>query len=130
MSEPIFLTVAEVEYLHARSIQRYGGTLGVRDYGGVHSAVNQPKNLYYYGQGDLFDIAAGYAFHIAEAQAFLDGNKRAAVAAALQFLEKNGVVILYESRKIYELMIGIAERRVTQSDLAAFFREQRRQDSP
>ena len=56
--------------------------------------------------------------------------QRAAVAAALQFLEKNGVVILYDWRKIYELMIGIAERRVTRSEVAACFREQGRQDSP
>ena len=33
----------------------------------------------------LFDIAAAYAFHLAEAQAFVDGNKR--VAAAAEYLQ-------------------------------------------
>jgi death-on-curing protein len=36
-------------------------------------------------------MAAAFALHIAEAQAFLDGNKRTAIASALVFLEVNGV---------------------------------------
>lgn len=28
-------------------------------------------NAWFYGRGDLYDMAAAYAFHIAEAQAFL-----------------------------------------------------------
>ena len=62
MSEPSFLTFAEVLVLHERSIARYGGTRGLRDQGGLESAVEQPKNTFYYGNGDLFDIGAAYAF--------------------------------------------------------------------
>jgi death-on-curing protein len=36
-------------------------------------------------------MAAAYAFHIAENQPFVDGNKRAAIGAALVFLDINGV---------------------------------------
>jgi len=36
---------------------------------------------------DLFAMAAAYAFHIAENQAFVDGNKRTGVLAAVVFLE-------------------------------------------
>ena len=39
---------------------------------------------------DLFASAAAYAFHIAEGQPFLDGNKRTGLNAALVFLELNG----------------------------------------
>jgi death-on-curing protein len=35
-------------------------------------------------------MAAAYAFHIAENQPFVDGNKRAALNAALVFLDING----------------------------------------
>lgn len=125
MNEPRFLLVEEVEVLHHRSIARYGGTLGLRDRGGLEAAVNQPRNIFHYGQGDLFDIAAAYAFHIAESQAFLDGNKRTAVAAAFVFLELNGVVVVVEWTHIYDAMIGIAERRTTKAELAALLREQR-----
>ncbi len=54
----------------------------------LSSAVGQPLNDYFYGQADLFAIAAAYAFHIAQAQAFLDGNQRTAITAALSFSSK------------------------------------------
>ena len=119
MSEPHFLSVADVEVLHQRSIARYGGTLGLRDRGGLEAAVNQPRNTFHYGHGDLFDIAAAYAFHIAESQSFLDGNKRTAVAATFVFLELNGVVVAVEWTRIYDAMIAIAERRMSKAELAA-----------
>jgi death on curing protein len=66
-------------------------------------------NVYHYGNGDLYEIAAGYAYHIAESQAFLDGNKRTAVQAALGFLEGNDI----DTRRLpelatYEAMIKVA----------------------
>ena len=56
-------------------------------------AVMHPCNLWLYGQGDLFDIAAAYAFHLAQAQAFIDGNKRTGLGAALVYLEGNGASV-------------------------------------
>lgn len=122
MSEPSFLTFAEVLRLHERSLARYGGSTGIRDRGGVEGAVEQPKQTYYYGNGDLYDIAAAYAFHISQAQAFIDGNKRTAVAAALMFLQLNGVRAVFDQWEIYRHMIAIAERRSGKAELAAFFR--------
>jgi death-on-curing protein len=123
VSEPRFLSVALVEILHEQSIARHGGTLGLRDRASLEAAVGQPLNTFYYGPGDLFDIAAAYAFHIAEAQAFLDGNKRTAVAAAFSFLEANGVNTRgFRDRHVYEAMIAIAERRMSKWDLVQLLR--------
>ena len=122
MSEPVFIEFAEVEILHRMSIERFGGSHGVRDPGAALAAVDQPKNTYFYGQGDLFDIAAAYAFHIAQAQAFLDGNKRTAMAACLVFLERNGVIIACPWEALYDAMIAIAERRLDKSGLAKLLR--------
>jgi death-on-curing protein len=82
-----------------------------------------PRNVYYYAQGDLFDVAAAYAFHISEAQAFLDGNKRTAIAAALVFLEGNGVVVPSETDRLYEAMIAMVEKRMGKVQLAELLRE-------
>lgn len=68
-------------------------------------------------------FAAAYAFHIAQAQAFLDGNKRTAITTALAFLEENGVVTHTHTTALYDAMIGIAERKLTKADLAGVFRE-------
>lgn len=46
------------------------------------AAVMHTHNVYYYLQGDLFDIAAAYAYHLAESQAFIDGHKRTGMASS------------------------------------------------
>jgi death-on-curing protein len=121
--EPEFLSPAIIEQLHADSLALFGGSAGVRDRGLVESALASARNTYLYGRGDVFDIAASYAFHIAEAQAYLDGNKRTAVAAALTFLKGNDVKLRVVEVLIYNAMIAIAEKRMTKSDLAVIFRK-------
>jgi death-on-curing protein len=121
--EPEFLTPTIVEQLHADSLALFGGSAGIRDRGMVESALASARNTYLYGHGDVFDIAASYAFHLAEAQAYLDGNKRTAVAAALTFLKGNGVELRLDDVIIYEAMIAIAEKRMTKDNLAAAFRK-------
>lgn len=123
MREPEFLSPAIIEQLHADSLALFGGSAGVRDRGLVESALASARNTYLYGRGDVFDIAASYAFHIAEAQAYLDGNKRTAVAAALTFLKGNDVKLRVVEVLIYNAMIAIAEKRMTKSDLAVIFRK-------
>jgi len=121
--EPVFLSRAEVEHLHAESLRRFGGSTGVRDDGLVESALGSARNAWWYGGGDLCDVAAAYAFHIAQAQAYLDGNKRTAVAAALVFLRRNGLKTGTDDGRIYHAMIAIAERRMDKVRLAALLRE-------
>ena len=79
-------------------------------------------NTHYYGYGDLFDIAAAYAFHLAESQAFLDGNKRTAIASALTFLDGNGVYRTPDQAELYQAMIDIANHKLDKPGLAAIFR--------
>ena len=123
MNEPAFLSREKVLELHRVSLQVHGGLDGLRDPGLLDSALMQPEAAYYYGQGDLPAIAAAYAFHIAQNQPFIDGNKRTAMAAALTFLEGNGTdVSLYDWVELYDAMIGIAEKRVDKVGLAAIFR--------
>lgn len=65
------------------ALERHGGQDGTRDESAFKSAVVQPHNVWYFAQGDRFDVAAAYAFHLAESLAFVDGNKRTGMAAAL-----------------------------------------------
>jgi death-on-curing protein len=75
-----------------------------------------------YAQGDLFEVAAAYAFHLAESQAFIDGNKRTGMGAALVFLDGNGVEMPEAPDELYAAMIAIAKRQMSRADLAAIFR--------
>ena len=123
MREPVFISLEDIEALDDRALQCYGGSPGTRDKGLLESAAHQPQNDYFYGHADLCGIAAAYCFHLAEAQAYLDGNKRTAVAAALTFLVGNGVSITFDSSVLYDSMIALAEKRIGKQELAVLFRE-------
>ena len=123
MNEPIFITRERVDALHRQSLEAHGGQDGIRNEHGLESALAQPQNVFFYGQGDLFDLAAAYAYHIAENQPFIDGNKRTAITTALAFLELNGVATsALTNEQLYDAMIGIAEKRLDKAGLAEVFR--------
>jgi death on curing protein len=122
------LTLEEVLQIHGRSLVEHGGSEGTRDRGLVESALASARNTFLYGAGDLFDIAATYAFHLAESQAFIDGNKRTAVVAAMVFLARNGVYGRPPSWVLYNAMIEVAEKQKTKADLAEIFRQAGRAD--
>ena len=119
---PCFLSVDQVIELHRLALEAHGGSDGIRDAGGLESAVMQPRNIYLYSQEDVFGIAAGYAFHIAESQAFIDGNKRAAIMAAFLFLEANQIRITFDFLRLYPSMIQLAEGNMDRSGLADVLR--------
>ncbi|HRI15020.1 MAG TPA: type II toxin-antitoxin system death-on-curing family toxin [Verrucomicrobiota bacterium] len=104
--------------LHARGLELFGGQAGVREPGLVESAVASAQNTYWYGDGTRFDIAASYAFHFAESQASLDGNKRVAISAALAFLHANEVLIPADPKGLHEAMIAIAKHELDKRGLA------------
>jgi death-on-curing protein len=96
----------------------------VRSEDALKSAIAQPLNVYFYGNGDLYEIAAAYAFHIAESQAYFDGNKRTGVQAAADFLEINGVdTSPLPELAAYEAVIRVAKHEVDRSGLAVFLRD-------
>lgn len=120
MIEPEFLSVADVLMIHDEQIEVYGGIHGIRDEGLLESAVMMPQASFggEYLHNGLFEMAAAYAFHIAENQPFLDGNKRTALVSALVFLDINGFEVLDEDMKLYDAMIAIANKEFDKYDLA------------
>jgi death-on-curing family protein len=93
--EPEFLSIEDVISLHDMQLVRFGGAAGIRDQGLLESAVGMPQASFGgdYLHGDLFAMAAAYGFHIAQNQAFVDGNKRTGLLSAIVFLDLNGILI-------------------------------------
>jgi death-on-curing protein len=121
--EPQFLTREEVDELHRRSIEKHGGAHGLRNEHGLESAIAQPLQLYAYTQADHFDIAGAYAYHLAESQAYIDGNKRVAISAATTYLELNGIdTSRLPEQKTYEAMIDISARKMDRAQAGDFLR--------
>lgn len=96
----------------------------MRDRNGLESALAAAENAFFYGGADLYEIAAAYAYHLAESQGFLDGNKRTAVACAGTFLLLNGCVDQADDLEFYHAMIAIAKRELDKAGLAALLRKQ------
>jgi len=124
MNPPVFLSTGQVEKLHERALIEYGGSAGLRDRSLFEGAVAQAQNVYWYAYGDLFDVAAAYCFHIAQAQAFIDGNKRTAVSSGFAFLEINGVdtTKIDLTMPVYEALIEVAEHTLDREGLAGLLR--------
>jgi death on curing protein len=123
VNEPRFLTLDEVLYLHDESLRRFGGSAGIGDLGLIKSALGSAQNAYWYGRGGLFETAAAYAYHIAESQAFNDGNKRTGTSAAVMFLTLNGVNFPKDDGSLYNALIDVAKKRVDKAGLAGVLRK-------
>lgn len=63
---PVFLSAEQVLALHQLALEQHGGQDGLTDEAAFQSAVIHPQNVWAYAQGDLFDVAAAYAFHLAQ----------------------------------------------------------------
>jgi death-on-curing protein len=67
----------------------------------------------------LFEMAAAYAFHIAENQPFLDGNKRTALNTAIVFLGLNGFDVVDDEGMLCTAMIGLSTGEWSKGRMAA-----------
>ena len=90
MTGPIWVPARAVYIIHDRQIARHGGASGLRDEGLLQGALQRPINKWQYENSDTFGCAAAYAFGIAKAHAFVDGNKRTAFVTSVTFLRLNG----------------------------------------
>ncbi len=122
---PVFLNLSEVLQIHRDQVERYGGDLGIRDIGLLQSALAMPAAGFggRFLHNDLFEMAAAYLFHIAQNHPFLDGNKRTGAAAALVFLEINGVDVDMGEDALVDIVLAVAGGKADKSTLAEFFRE-------
>ena len=83
-----YLTLAEIEVIHADQIEHYGGAPGLRDPGQIEAALYRPQTGYY---ADVIAEAAALWESLSQNHPFVDGNKRTALAAAYTFLAINRV---------------------------------------
>ena len=77
-----YLSLGEIVDLHQLLLDQTGGSAGIRDLGGLESALAQPRATF--DGTDLHPTtiqkAAALAFSLALNHAFVDGNKRVAHA--------------------------------------------------
>jgi len=99
-----YLTVADVLAMHVDQIERYGGSLDVRDPGQLEAALFRPQTGYY---ADLLEEAAALWESLSQYHPFIDGNKRTAFAATYTFLAINDHRLTADADATHEFIIGL-----------------------
>ncbi len=122
MKEPIWISRSVIETIQDELLIRFGGLPGLRDAGLLESALHKPQQAYCYGNPDLFDLAALYAFGIVKNHPFLDGNKRAGFMAAYTFLGANGCVIEATEADVVAHTLALASGEIDERVYAVFLR--------
>jgi death-on-curing protein len=120
LSGPVWVPLAAIIVIHDRQIARHGGAPGLRDRALIETGAARAMNAAAYGRTSLAEIAAAYAFGIAKAHAFVDGNKRTALVTALTFLRLNGLAFRPDPVDGVRKMEGLASGAVSEGDFAAW----------
>ncbi len=107
---------------HARLIAETGGSVGLRDEGLLESALAAAENRHGYENADLATCAATYAYHLTQAHAFIDGNKRVAAAVTETFLESNGSRLAMTDEEIVRLFLDIAAGLLSRDEVERLLR--------
>ncbi len=118
MTPRVWVPLAAVIAIHDRQISRHGGAPGIRDRALLEMGCARAMNLAAYEDAGLAEIAAAYAFGIAKAHAFIDGNKRTAFVTALTFLRLNGYAFLPAPAKGVQMMEDLAAGQVDEVGFA------------
>ncbi len=118
MDGVLYLTVDQVIEFHDEALREFGGLDGIRSPQQLSAAVFMPQQSAFGKDAypSLPEKAAAYGFFIAEAQAFIDGNKRAAAIALEVFLILNGYELRMSDDEIAELFEGLGSGEIGQGE--------------
>lgn len=120
-----YLPPEEILVIHARILDKSGGAHGVRDMNLLGSIAERPKMQI--GGRDLyptvFDKAAVYFESCARHHAFVDGNKRTAIAIVARFLYVNGYTFKTTNKILENFVLDAVVRKYNIEKIAAWFKK-------
>ena len=119
-----YLSLAEVLELHRQIIESTGGSSGLRDLGGLQSALAQPQMTF--DGVDLYptlaEKAAALGFSIIQNHPFIDGNKRAGHAAMATFLILNGHDLVGTVDELEAVILSVASGQMDREEWTIWVR--------
>ena len=111
-----YLTVDEIILINAKV---FDGNAKLRDRGLLESAVARPQASAFGEDAypTLHKKAAALLESLTRNHAFVDGNKRTATIALVQFLEKNGYQITWIPAVALEFILDVAQGKIDLSHI-------------
>lgn len=92
--------------MQARLIAAFGGSLGIRDVGGLEAALARPQGGYH---NDLIQETAALWESLSQNHPFIDGNKRTAVTVTAAFSKVNGYRLEFDDLQAFEFLMNLYE---------------------
>ena len=120
-----YLTTEDVLLLHHLSIEKSGGSHGLRDPGLLDSAVHRPQATFA-GEDlypSLFDKAGALCHSLIKNHAFIDGNKRTSLLSAMTMLELNGYIFTCEQGALVVFGLKIDNEHLSVEKIASWLKE-------
>lgn len=119
-----YLTTEDVLLLHHLSIERSGGSHGLRDVALLDAAVHRPQATF---AGEdlyptLFQKAGALCHSLIKNHAFVDGNKRTSLLSAMTMLELNGYRFKCAQEELVRFGLKIDNENIPPEDIAAWLR--------
>jgi death-on-curing protein len=104
------ITKEEVFLIHNEVIRLYGGSNGIRDIGGLESAIARPYQTF---DGNemypaCFEKAAAIGESIIMNHPFVDGNKRTGYVLMETLLRLDGIKIVAGNEELYSFVLKIS----------------------
>jgi death on curing protein len=124
MATPRWVPRLVLDAMHLDQLREHGGLPGIRDENALEAALARPQQKHHYEpDSDLATLAAAYAFGLAKAHPFNDGNKRTAFLAAMVFLGVNGKDLDATEAEVVQVMTALAAGSLTEEAMATWMRE-------
>ena len=105
------LSKEQILMLHSQLIEQTGGTLGVRDFNLLESAIDTPFQVFdgeeLYPTIQAKGTRLGYG--LIKNHCMLDGNKRIGTHVMLVFFALNGIELSYTQKELYEMVLAVAD---------------------
>ena len=122
MSDWVWISRDVILAIHDEQLAEHGGLSGVREPGGLESALAQPLNLVAYRSPDVSALAAAYAFGLSRNHPFADGNKRTAYVAMELFLALSGFELSASDLDAVTAMLRLASGEIGEEEFAGWIR--------
>jgi death-on-curing protein len=124
-----YLGIEQVLHIHRVQISRFGGSKGLRDRGGLESAIARPQMTF--GGEDLYpeipDKAAALMHSLVLNHPFIDGNKRVGAHAAIALLIANGFAPEFSPAELVTITLATAQGEMSAEALAIWIRQRSRE---
>lgn len=122
MADWVWVDIAVAIAAHGEQLAEHGGAAGIRDRNMLESVMARPLNLVAYGEPDIAELAAAYAYGIARNHPFVDGNKRTAAVVSETFLVLNGHALTCDDVELVTTFLELAAGTLTVETLTDWFR--------